>query len=149
MSLAQGLKQFATDEFESQAVRRVEILSEQIRGNEAEVRYILHYTDGTKGSADSDILIVERLETQVAALEAQCAAPLKIAYLNAEEAFTVFTDAVQDLRQKALDKQKEKLELQQQYLAGTVTKEEYESRQTELEVELLQAQLNIDIGTID
>ena len=60
MSLAQGLKQFATDEFESQAVRRVEILSEQIRGNEAEVRYILHYTDGTKGSADSDFLIKEK-----------------------------------------------------------------------------------------
>jgi len=89
------------------------------------------------------------LEAQITELKAKSVLPLKIAYINAENVFTVFTDAVQDLRQKALDKQKEKLELQQQYLAGTVSKEEYESQQTELEVELLQAQLNIDIGTID
>lgn len=92
---------------------------------------------------------MQPLKDRVANLETKPTHPLNIAYLNAEEAFTVFTDAVQDLRQKALDKQKEKLELQQQYLAGTVSKEEYESRQTELEVEILQAQLNIDIGTID
>ena len=92
---------------------------------------------------------MQPLKDRVANLETKSTHPLNIAYLNAEEAFTVFTEAVADLRQKALDKQKEKLELQQQYLSGTVSKEEYESRQTELEVELLQAQLNIDIGTID
>jgi hypothetical protein len=37
------MKQFASDEFGSQIIRRVEILSERISGNQAEVRYILHY----------------------------------------------------------------------------------------------------------
>jgi len=89
------------------------------------------------------------LEDRLVVLETKSGSPLRVAYLNAEQAFTVFTEAVQDLRQKALDKQKEKLELQQQYLASTVSREEYETRQIELEVELLQAQLNIDIGTIN
>ena len=133
----------------AQDAERIEELEQQIAVYQAEVEVLESQLRLLSLTADSLLQKVERLETQVAALEAQCAAPLKIAYLNAEEAFTVFTDAVQDLRQKALDKQKEKLELQQQYLAATVTKEEYESRQTELEVELLHAQLNIDIGTID
>lgn len=60
VGLAEGMKQFASEEFGSQVVRRVEILSERISGNQAEVRYILHYTDGTKGSADSDVLVKEK-----------------------------------------------------------------------------------------
>jgi len=92
---------------------------------------------------------VKALENRVALLETKSGPPLRVAYINAEKAFSVFTEAVTDLREKAMDKQKELLELQQQYLASTVSKEEYESRLIELEVELLQAQLNIDIGTID
>jgi hypothetical protein len=60
VGVAEGMKQFASDEFGNQVIRRVEILSERISGNQAEVRYILHYTDGTKGSADSDALIKEK-----------------------------------------------------------------------------------------
>jgi len=60
VGLAEGMKQFASEEFGSQVIRRVEILSERISGNQAEVRYILHYTDGTKGSADSDVLVKEK-----------------------------------------------------------------------------------------
>jgi len=92
---------------------------------------------------------VKPLKEQLANLETKPTYSLYVAYLNAEETFSVFTEAVADLREKAMDKQKELLELQQQYLAGTVSKEEYETRLLELEVELLQAQLNIDIGTID
>jgi Skp family chaperone for outer membrane proteins len=100
-------------------------------------------------SGGGDGASVKALENRVALLETKSGSPLRIAYINAEEAFSVFTEAVADLREKAMDKQKELLELQQQYLASTVSKEEYESRLIELEVELLQAQLNIDIGTID
>ena len=100
-------------------------------------------------SSGGDGASVKALENRVALLETKSGSPLRVAYINAEEAFSVFTEAVADLREKALDKQKELLELQQQYLASTVSKEEYESRLIELEVELLQAQLNIDIGTID
>ena len=100
-------------------------------------------------SGGGDGASVNALENRVALLETKSGSPLRVAYINAEEAFSVFTEAVADLREKALDKQKELLELQQQYLASTVSKEEYESRLMELQVELLQAQLNIDIGTID
>ena len=100
-------------------------------------------------SSGGDGASVKALENRVALLETKSGSPLRVAYINAEEAFSVFTEAVADLREKAMDKQKELLELQQQYLASTVSKEEYESRLMELQVELLQAQLNIDIGTID
>ena len=59
VGVAEGMKQFASEEFEGQAVRRVEILSEHISGNQAEVRYILHYEDGSRGLADSDVLVKE------------------------------------------------------------------------------------------
>ena len=92
---------------------------------------------------------VAALESQMADLKVAPTLPLKIAYINAEDAFTVFTDAVKDLRQKAVDKQSEKVQLQQQYLASAISREEFDTQNNQLQVELLQAQLNIDIGTID
>jgi Skp family chaperone for outer membrane proteins len=74
---------------------------------------------------------------------------LKIAYLNAEDAFSVFTDAVSNLRQKVVDKQMEITKLQQDFMAGTISRDEYQNTNNRLQVELLQAQLNIDVGTID
>ncbi len=59
-SLAEGLKQFASEEFGSRAIRRVEILSERINGNQAEVHYIFHYTDGSQDPEGSDILVKEK-----------------------------------------------------------------------------------------
>jgi Skp family chaperone for outer membrane proteins len=75
--------------------------------------------------------------------------PLNVAYINAEDAFTVFTDAVSYLRQRAIDKQGEIVKLQQQYMASTISKDDFDSQNNQLQVELLQAQLNIDLGTID
>lgn len=92
---------------------------------------------------------VKALEGRVEDLESSSTSPLKIAYINAEDAFTVFTDAVKDLRQKAVDKQEEIASLQQQYLASAISREEFDTQNNQLQVELLQAQLNIDIGTID
>ena len=92
---------------------------------------------------------VKALEGRVEDLESSSTSPLKIAYINAEEAFIVFTDAVKDLRQKAVDKQAEIGPLQQQYLASAISREEFDTQNNQLQVELLQAQLNIDIGTID
>ncbi len=111
------------------------------------VALVLQFALPSKGGVNEAAF--KELKDDVTNLKARVSPSLRVAYLNAEQAFTVFTEAVADLRQKALDKQKEKLELQQQYLASAVSKEEYETRQIELEVELLQAQLNIDIGTID
>ena len=92
---------------------------------------------------------VQPLKERVANLETKSTSLIKIAYINAEDAFTVFTDAVKDLRQKAVDKQSEIVSLQQQFLASAISKEEFDTQNNQLQVELLQAQLNIDIGTID
>jgi chromosome segregation ATPase len=92
---------------------------------------------------------LKHVQDALATLEEESAPPLKIAYLNAEDAFSVFTDAVSDLRQKAIDKQMEIAKLQQDFMAGTISKDEYQNTNNRLQVELLQAQLNIDIGTID
>jgi Skp family chaperone for outer membrane proteins len=93
--------------------------------------------------------ISDRVEKLEDTLGTNPPASLRVAYISAEDAFKVFTDAVSDLRQLAVDKQGEITKLQQQYMASTISKDEYDSQYRELQVELLQAQLNIDMGTID
>jgi len=100
-------------------------------------------------SGGGDDATLNTLGDRITNLENSSSAPLKIAYLNAEDAFSVFTDAVSDLRQKAIDKQMEIAKLQQDFMAGTISKDEYQNTNNRLQVELLQAQLNIDVGTID
>ncbi len=91
------------------------------------------------------------LKTQVANLQTQvkAAKPLKIAYLNAQSAFTVFTDAVKDLRQKVLTKQQAIAALQQEFMQKKISQSVYQTKYQQLQVELLQAQLNVDIGVIN
>jgi chromosome segregation ATPase len=91
---------------------------------------------------------IEPLKKRLAELETGSYA-LNVAYLNAEEAFTVFTDAVRDQRQRAADKQEEIVNLQQDYLAGTISRDEYQESLRQLQVELLKAQLAIDMDIID
>jgi len=93
--------------------------------------------------------ILNRLDSVESSISFTSSPPVKIAYISAEDAFAVFTDAVSDLRQLAVDKQGEITKLQQQYMASTISNDEYGSRYRELQVELLEAQLNIDIGTIE
>lgn len=100
-------------------------------------------------SGGGDEAALNALSDRITNLENSSSAPLKIAYLNAEDAFSVFTDAVSDLRQKAIDKQMEIAKLRQDALAGTISESEAQSTNNRLQVELLQAQLNIDVGTID
>ncbi len=114
----------------------------------AAVAIVLQFVLPAGGGADNTAEVTA-LTNRVAALEANPATPLKVAYINAEDAFTVFTDAVSDLRQRAIDKQGEILKLQQQYMASTISKDDFDTQNNQLQVELLQAQLNIDLGTID
>ncbi len=74
---------------------------------------------------------------------------LRIGYLNTEDAFTAFTDAVKDLRPAAQDKANQIVALQQQYASGTLTKQDFDAKNYQYQAELLQAQLTIDLGTID
>ena len=101
---------------------------------------------------DTDKGSVSALQGRVDALDAKLAGggvALKIAYVDAEGSFTVFTDAVKELRQKATDKQAEIVALQQQFAQGKVTQAEYQTRTNQLQVDLLQAQFAIDMGMID
>ncbi len=108
------------------------------------LQFVLPADGGTNNTAE-----ITALTNRVSALEANQVTPLKVAYVNAEDAFKVFTDAVSDLRQRAIDKQGEIVKLQQQYMASTISKDDFDSKNNQLQVELLQAQLNIDLGTID
>jgi len=115
----------------------------------AAVALVLQFVLPSSGGVDNSEEITA-LSSRVSALEAnKPATPLKVAYLNAEDAFSVFTDAVSDLRQRAIDKQGEIVNLQQKYMASTISKDDFDKQNQQLQVELLQAQLNIDLGTID
>jgi len=91
---------------------------------------------------------LDALRGQVAAVKSG-GAGLKVAFVNADSAFAVFTEAVSDLRQRATDKRQQITDLQNSYLQGTVSKDEYQKRLNELNVEMLDAQLSVDVGTLD
>jgi Skp family chaperone for outer membrane proteins len=74
---------------------------------------------------------------------------LRIASLDAKDAFSVFLNAVKDLRQIATDKEQELRTLQQQFANGTIAKKDFDPQNYRLQVELLQANLNIDIGALN
>ena len=121
---------------------RIATLETQVQALQSQVQLLTFTTNRALETITS-------LEERIAIVETNHAAPLKVAYLNAESAFSVFTDAVSDLRQKAIDKQGEIVKLQQQYMANMISKDAFDSQNNQLQVELLQAQLNIDLGTID
>ncbi|MFC2100117.1 hypothetical protein ACFLSF_04730 [Candidatus Bipolaricaulota bacterium] len=108
---------------------------------------VLQFALPSGGGVDSSEL--RDLQADVEALQRQGGGGTRIAYVNAEDAFKVFLDAVSDLRQRALDKQAEIIQLQQEYVASTISREDYQQRANELQAELLDAQISINIGTID
>jgi hypothetical protein len=88
------------------------------------------------------------LENEVANLR-QGGGP-RIALLDAEEAFTVFTDAVGDLRRRATEKLAEVTELQQgQSGAAALSERDYQQRLMELKAEFLDAQFAVQVAMID
>jgi len=94
---------------------------------------------------------VTELRSQIATLEDEDTEEetLAIAYLNVERAFSVFTDAVSDLREAATRKQEEFVSLQDQYQNEAISAEEYQDKNNQLLIEVLQAQIDIDMGTMD
>ena len=73
----------------------------------------------------------------------------RIAYINAEDAFTVFILAVGDLRQQITDKNNEISNLQNEYAQGIIARDDYERRIYELNAELLDARVTTASGTLD
>ena len=88
---------------------------------------------------------VQSLESQVNELETtekSGSAGLEIGYVNAQEAFTVFTDAVSEEREKVQQKTEEIRELQSNPDQAS------ESEYRKLQAEQLRAQLQIDLAMI-
>ncbi len=87
------------------------------------------------------------LQNEVATLRQQGA--LRIAFVKAEDAFKVFTDAVADMRQRASDKAAEVAQLQQEYTNGMISDSDYEQQMMELKAEFLDAQYAVQVTMID
>jgi len=107
---------------------------------------------GVKDEVYTVSTALREMQADLAALDSQSAAAsagrLRIAYLNADDAFSVFTNAVSSLRQKAVDKRNEIVKLQGDFMQSTISKDQYQRRLNELNVQLIEAQLDIDVGTI-
>jgi len=89
----------------------------------------------------------EALQDEISGIEGQSA--VQIAYVNAEDAFTVFTNAVVDQRQRAADKAAEITELREEFLQSTISGDDYEQQLMELQAGLLDAQFSVDLSMID
>ena len=76
-------------------------------------------------------------------------APLRIAYVDAEDAFAVFVLAVSDLRQQISDKNEEINQLKTDYAQGTITLTDYQQKYYVLSAELLDARMSTAAGTLD
>jgi len=101
--------------------------------------------------ASGDAARISDLEEQIDDLRGQQGSGdgLSVAYLDAEEAFTVFLAVTADLRQRATEKAGEISSLQSEYASATISRDEYQQRSNELQAELLDAQLTIDISALD
>lgn len=74
---------------------------------------------------------------------------LKIGFVNANEAFTVFTQAVEEERKSAQKKTKELSSLKESVLKGEISESKYKRQEDILQAEKLKAQLDIDIAMVD
>jgi Skp family chaperone for outer membrane proteins len=96
------------------------------------------------GVGDSEF---SALQDEVATLRQQGA--LRIAYVRVEDVFAVFTDVVSDMRQRASDKAAEIVQLQQQFVQSTISREDYEQELIGLRAEFLDAQFAVQVTMID
>ncbi len=87
------------------------------------------------------------LEDDVAAL--QQGGALRIALLDADEAFTVFTDVVSSLRRRATEKLTEVAELQQEQSGGAISDRDYQRRLMQLKAEFIDAQFAVHVAMVD
>ncbi len=102
-------------------------------------------SDGEAGSSDLDAIRADITQLK----QASASQSMKLAYMNAEDAFTVFILAVGDLRQQIADKNDEINDLKQEYAQGIIARDDYERRIYELNAELLDARITTASGTLD
>lgn len=102
-------------------------------------------SEGGVGSSELDAIRTDVTQLK----QASASQSLKIAYMDAEDAFTVFVLAVGDLRQLITDKNNEIINLQNEYAQGIIARDDYERRNYELNAELLDARVTTTSGTLD
>lgn len=100
---------------------------------------------GGVGSSDLDAIQADINQLK----QASASQSLKVAYMDAEDAFTVFILAVGDLRQQITDKNNEMNDLKNEYAQGIIARDDYERRIYELNAELLDARITTASGTLD
>jgi len=88
------------------------------------------------------------LQAQVASIKTS-GSGLKVGFVNVDNAFTVFFNAVTDLRQRSTDKTAEISKLQADYDSGTVSAEQYQKQSTVLNTELLDANIALYASVLD
>ncbi len=74
---------------------------------------------------------------------------LRVAYMDADDAFNVFILAVGDLRQQITDKTDEITSLNNDYAQGVVSQDDYQRQLNQLKAELLDARVTVASGTLD
>jgi len=106
---------------------------------------VLQFALPSGGGVSSSEL--DMLRNDVAALRQQ--GGLRVAYAKTEDAFSVFTDAVSDMRQRASDKAAALVQLQQEFVQSTISREDYELQLMGLKAEFLDAQFAVQVTMID
>ena len=109
------------------------------------LQFVLPAGDGGASSAELDALRADITLLK----QADSAQSLKLAYMDAEEAFKVFVLAVGDLRQQIEDKSVEITALRSEYAQGVITLEDYERNYYVLNAEMLDARMSTAAGTLD
>ena len=109
------------------------------------LQFVLPAGDGGSSSVDLDAIRADITQLK----QASSSQSLKIAYMDAEQVFTVFVLAVSDLRQRITDKNNEITELQNEYNQGIISSEESTRRYYVLNAELLDARMTTAAGTLD
>jgi Skp family chaperone for outer membrane proteins len=74
---------------------------------------------------------------------------LRVGFVNVDTAFKVFLTAVSDISQRSTDKQQQIKDLQTAFSAGTVKQDAYQKQLSELNAELLDANVSVYAGVLD
>lgn len=104
---------------------------------------------GTSTTSDLEREIND-LQSQINTLKTgKSSLGLKIAYVNVTQAFTAFTDAVQNERSKVSSIKEELLKLRSQAIQEEITEEEYNHQNDILQAKKLRAQYEIELAMVD
>ncbi|MCK4570616.1 hypothetical protein KAT84_01575 [Candidatus Bipolaricaulota bacterium] len=108
------------------------------------LQFVLPVGDGV-GNSDLDAIRADITQLK----QTGASQSLKVAYMDAESAFTVFVLAVNDLRQQITDKNNEIGVLGSEYTQGIISLDDYQQRYYVLSAELLDARMTTAAGTLD